>query len=96
MENEKRIAALEDDNAVITDRLTDLLAGFGVMRQMLSTLIAAHPRPAALRSAWHGRRLDRVDNEMEQPFFAIPGYRDAYLELLQQLSLEVDRAADAV
>ena len=85
---------MENDDLINT--LAGLMAGYGAMRQFTTVLIASHPDPARLRQAWESRRADWVDDEMAQPFFQFPEYQTAYTDILGSLSLEVDRAADAV
>lgn len=81
---------------VLLDGLARLMAGYGAMRQFMTALIASHPDPVRLPQAWESRRTDWVDDEMAQPFFQLPEYQMACTASLGGLTLEVDRAADAV
>lgn len=73
--------------------LTQCLAMTGAMRQAMTVLIASHPDPAAALAAWDSRNLQWVDAEMQQDYFQLPEYQEAYVQTLQGLATEIRAAA---
>lgn len=81
---------------IVLDSLAKLMASVGIIRRCMTAVIASHPDPVRMRSAWEARRLDWVDDEMAEPLSQIPAYQETVLSVLRGLSEEIDRAADAV
>lgn len=59
--------------------------------QLLSVLIATHPKPELLRDLWHASKPEWIDEQSAKlPFQHSPDYRDGLLERLSVLTGEID------
>lgn len=79
----------------LTAMLAKALALLSVTTELTELLIATHPNPSALQRAWHARRLEAVDAEMDTPPFAEDVYRAAFLGNMDGVSRLIDAAAAA-
>jgi hypothetical protein len=77
------------------DTLARGIATLSAQQLAMRALIATHPEPGRLHDVWQANKPQWVEAEMVAPHFQVEDFRETFLDVLGQLTRDIEAASAA-